>query len=569
MIKRKRRIEQNISGETKSSRRKVDYFSRHFSYELDGAVAERLMQSTNNASFLSQVVFKGMGPMRYEKRLEEHAINLDEEPHLENFDIPSKLLENLELANGGPLSETQLSIYNIIGRYIDMSVVTKSHEHEVLYCMHVLNHIIRTRNLVISNSHNLQELRQKGTLTEDDIERTRDQGFSRPKVLILCAMKKDAFRIVEHFRVLIFGDSSKPFISNSQRFRSEFGDTGYRINAKRDVDEEFRELMSGNVDDCFRLGIGIAKKSLKLFTPFDESDIILASPLGLRIIIGDESEITHETDFLASIEILILDKADIFLMQNWEHVLHIIDTLHSRPEKLNVDISRVRQWALNQHTSLYRQTIIFSTIQLAECEAIFALKCRNFAGFISHCPPSAGFLDCIEVPLCQELHRLPVDLAEAQSDERFAYFKEKILGKCEKGTAIFIPSYFDFVRIRNLFKVDNESFVQLNEYAKQGKVAKARELFVEGKKRFMLITERFHFFRRYRIKGIKSLVFYQVPSQPRFYHDLINMVTDMDRVLVRVIHTKFDAIRMANIFGDHTYRCIIKSTKNVLVLLSR
>lgn len=74
------------------------------------------------------------------------------------------------------------------------------------------------------------------------------------------------------------------------------------------VDEEFRELMSGNVDDCFRLGIGIAKKSLKLFTPFGESDIILASPLGLRIIIGDESETTHEADFLASIEILILDK---------------------------------------------------------------------------------------------------------------------------------------------------------------------------------------------------------------------------------------------------------------------
>uniref|UniRef100_A0A0M3IXW4 SERPIN domain-containing protein n=1 Tax=Ascaris lumbricoides TaxID=6252 RepID=A0A0M3IXW4_ASCLU len=49
--------------------------------------------------------------------------------------------------------------------------------------------------------------------------------------------------------------------------------------------------------------------------------------------------------------------------------------------------------------------------------------------------------------------------------------QEKILGKCEQGTAIFIPSYFDFVRIRNLFKVDNESFVQLNEYAKQGKVS--------------------------------------------------------------------------------------------------
>uniref|UniRef100_A0A183VEG9 U3 small nucleolar RNA-associated protein 25 homolog n=1 Tax=Toxocara canis TaxID=6265 RepID=A0A183VEG9_TOXCA len=408
----------------------------------------------------------------------------------------------------------------------------------------------------------------QGVLTEDDIERARDQGFSRPKALILCPMKKDAFRIVENFRRLIFGNSPKPFVSNAQRFRAEFEDTGYRINSKREVDEEFRELMSGNVDDCFRLGIGIAKKSLKLFTPFDESDIILASPLGLRMIIGDKSEATHETDFLASIEILVLDKAEIFLMQNWEHVLHIIETLHSRPDKLNVDISPCND---------FRQTIIFSSIQLAECQAIFALKCHNFTGFVSHRPPSAGFLNCvgflqlisIEVSVCQELHRLAVGSAEEQSDERFTYFKEKVLCKCEQGTAIFIPSYFDFVRIRNLLKVDNESFVQLNEYAKQGKVAKARELFVGGEKRLMLITERFHFFRRYRIKGIRSLLFYQPPSQPRFYHELINMVTHNERVLVRILHTKFDSIRMANIFGDDIYGGVSKSTKNIVVILSK
>lgn len=28
--------------------------------------------------------------------------------------------------------------------------------------------------------------------------------------------------------------------------------------------------MNGNIDDCFRLGIGLAKKCLKLYTPFEE-----------------------------------------------------------------------------------------------------------------------------------------------------------------------------------------------------------------------------------------------------------------------------------------------------------
>jgi hypothetical protein len=34
--------------------------------------------------------------------------------------------------------------------------------------------------------------------------------------------------------------------------------------------------MSGNVDDCFRLGIGLAKKCLKLYTPLDEVGFFIA-----------------------------------------------------------------------------------------------------------------------------------------------------------------------------------------------------------------------------------------------------------------------------------------------------
>src|SRR5690348_12502927 len=66
--------------------------------------------------------------------------------------------------------------------------------------------------------------------------------------------------------------------------------------------------MSGNVDDCLRLGIGLAKKALKLYTPFEDADILLCSPIGLRMIIGDASDEKREFDFLSSIEVLIVDK---------------------------------------------------------------------------------------------------------------------------------------------------------------------------------------------------------------------------------------------------------------------
>lgn len=66
--------------------------------------------------------------------------------------------------------------------------------------------------------------------------------------------------------------------------------------------------MAGNTDDCFRIGISLAKKSLKLYTKFNEADILLCSPLGLRMVIGDETEEKRELDFLASIEVLVIDR---------------------------------------------------------------------------------------------------------------------------------------------------------------------------------------------------------------------------------------------------------------------
>lgn len=68
--------------------------------------------------------------------------------------------------------------------------------------------------------------------------------------------------------------------------------------------------MSGNIDDSFRIGLSLGKKAIKLYTSFENSDIVISSPLGLRMIIGDDEQETkkREFDFLSSIEILILDK---------------------------------------------------------------------------------------------------------------------------------------------------------------------------------------------------------------------------------------------------------------------
>lgn len=44
---------------------------------------------------------------------------------------------------------------------------------------------------------------------------------------------------------------------------------------------DHRALFSGNSDDHFRLGIRVTRGAVTLYSDFDDSDIIVASPLGL------------------------------------------------------------------------------------------------------------------------------------------------------------------------------------------------------------------------------------------------------------------------------------------------
>ncbi|CAK9002175.1 unnamed protein product [Durusdinium trenchii] len=98
--------------------------------------------------------------------------------------------------------------------------------------------------------------------------------------------------------------------------------------------QSFQLVSAGNSDDRFRIGVTLWKKGVRLYAPFDKADILICSPLGLRQITGAEGERRREFDFLSSIEVCIVDRADVLRMQNWEHVQEVMQVVNRKPQGL-------------------------------------------------------------------------------------------------------------------------------------------------------------------------------------------------------------------------------------------
>ena len=82
------------------------------------------------------------------------------------------------------------------------------------------------------------------------------------------------------------------------------------------------------------------------------------------------------------------------------------------------------------------------------------------------------------------------------------------------GQFLFVPSYFDFVRLRSFLAAEHVDFESLDEYAEGGDVARGRGRFAAGKTRLALYTERAHFYHRRSTKGVKVCLSSSKPFSP-------------------------------------------------------
>lgn len=464
--------------------------------------------------------------------------------------------------------------------------------------MHAMSHVAKTRRRVLKNNERLAKLAAAATSTDADELDLRDQGFTRPKVLILLPFRNSALQWVD----LVTKFSLCAQVDNKARFAKEFNLPPGAVDKLADpavaskYPEDHIANFAGNIDDSFKLGLKVTRKSLKLFSGFYDSDVIIASPLGLRL--GIEKD-RGDSDFLSSIEMLIVDQTDVISMQNWDHLEFVLERLNHIPrQSRDTDFSRVKQWYLDNRAPMMRQSILLSAHDFPALRSVYNHTLTNVAGklrTLSHTSEAQAQMSRVVSGVRQTFTRFEAANVHAEPDLRFQHFTTKTLAQLSKSavssshTLIVVPSYFDFVRLDDFLRAHNEqrrsgetanlSYTSISEYSTPKDIRRAREAFFSGKKRFLLLTERAHFYRRFKLRGVKTVVFYQLPQNPSFFAEFLEFPfitkrdlakpsdddeddeTDPNDVAAYVVYSRYDLIALEHVVGSQQAANMISQDK--------
>lgn len=378
-------------------------------------------------------------------------------------------------------------------------------------------------------------------------------------------------------------------LSNLDKFVAEYGlplDDDDRMSNVNKPDD-WKALFDGqNVDDDFKMGIqvnsGHGKGSgpdkgvyLRLYTDFYHSDIILASPLGIRLLI--ENKDRAEQDFLSSIEIAIVHMADVLYFQNWEHVDFVLRHLnqllvHDR----GTDFSRVRPYFLEGRAAHYRQMLVSTSFNHPLIQASF----REFGSSLSSSirvrkDPGEGSIVNVISHVKQIFQMVSSASFSVEDDDRFKYFVENILNPIlrlkQKRTLIVTPSYIHFIRIRN-FLLDKEvNAAYINEYSRDSEINRGRSRFFHGHNDILLYSGRAHFFRRFRIRGTMHIIFFSPPERHDFYSEIVNFLVEASNAGLEAdmscvtLFTRFDQMALERIVGRRRSSHMLHSGKTTFV----
>ena len=472
----------------------------------------------------------------FDKCLFKHPSNSPLSPTLESilkFDCltqPHKQLKGVTEF----LTSDAATLSSFVGSYKDLVLAPEMAVHSELVrktiALHVVTHMLDARDRVLSNSNKLR--------ADPDLD-VRDQGFTRPRILILTATKSLAREFVDCML-----DFLGPVLSNvrgRERFNSQFA------KAEETISDSRAEFFRGDTEDNFTLGVSVTKKSLKLGVTPLESDLLICSPLSLKM--------NENLDFLSSLEILVIDRADYLRMQNWEHVIDVLRKANKQPADLHgVDISRLRLSTVEGLNRNLRQTILTTDTMHADTFCVFADRWEknsavgNFRGFARLSRKQGSEVSRVREEL--QVHR-QVFMA---GDSLLTTFREKFwkdVGQELSRLAIVCSNYFDYLELKKFFKDETEASVSaISEFTEQKRLTGSREMFASGDKSVLILTERLLWYKPLKLKGIQHVVFYGCPSYPKHYFNMLSRMVEPSRANSVVIFTPADALALEALLGS-------------------
>ena len=291
-----------------------------------------------------------------------------------------------------------------------------------------------------------------------------------------------------------------------------------------------------------------------------------------------------------------MDHADVIAMQNWQHLTTVLDAVNRIPVKhADVDVMRVRESHLEGLARHHRQTIVLSSFASPEINALARNQCANVAGRarwrvleypgvlaraaagaegarlrfdrvrdVAGSATSAPDRDRKASKASKSSASVHTSVSVSRLDElRFEHFTQHTLPALREtprpGSLVFVPSYFDFVRVRNALTAHEVSFAVASEYTPPRDAARARTLFADGRKRVLLVTERAHFYHRRKIRGVNEVHFYALPERAEFFAEFVqfaNLRESSSSKLVgasanraTVAFSRLDAMRLERVVG--------------------
>ncbi|OIR58923.1 MAG: U3 snoRNA-associated protein 25, UTP25 [Amphiamblys sp. WSBS2006] len=400
----------------------------------------------------------------------------------------------------------------------------------------VVKHIGKRNRRIEKNT-----LKIKRNRAVDD-EEIRDQGFTRPCALLLCSSRARAVCLLKQ----------------AMKHR--------KAKNKKRLAEDFD---TNRFDDCFLLGCKLQKIRTIFYAPLQKSDCIVATPLGLANAVEKDRKVV---DFLSSIELLWIDRAETLAMQNWATLLGIVENIAARPSKTHgSDINRIKTVFLDGKGRESLTTILTSTVELPEINKMLRLS-QNTRGKekietdrrAETIDFSCGFVfvDGKTIGDCAEnRHKLFTQRIQDETDLLYLSLAKKQKGnaKYSRNSCVVVSSHEEFEKLKKHFEDSSYSLGAVSEYTDTDKATKTFSRFINRNTQLLLVTERACFYSGFSPRCCDAIFFYSLPSLPKIFSGVCRTgFTETEAPVCVSFFSVFDSIKLKMLLGAENTKTLLK-----------